>query len=197
MIEYEITLREIKEKRLPPLDDDFAKDLGEFQTLEEVKKRIREEIQKEKEAGERDRMAREVIQTLGEKNKVPVPEGMVQRELGFMLEDFEASLRSQGVTLEKTGISPETFFERNREEARLRALSGLLLDAIAEKEGIQATPEEMDQRLGEIAKHHGQSPEVVRKQLSERGLLPGLEASLRREKILDFVLTQVKIKGET
>lgn len=192
-LEYEVTLKEMKEKKLPELNDDFARDLGNFTSLTEVKEKIRQQLELEKEQREKAALARQVIELLEQKNQVPVPEGMIQVELEAMFRQFESSLRA-GVSLEQAGVTPEEFLEKNRAEAKFRVLGSLLLEAIAGQEGITVMPEEVDQRIEELAKQAGQSPEAWKRYYKEKNLMVGVEAALREEKTLDFVLSKATIK---
>ncbi len=192
--EYEIHLKELKEKKIPELDDDFAKDLGQFATLTEVKEKIREHLTKEKEGRGKGELARAAIQKLAEKNSFPVPEGMIRVELEAMLRQFEANLRHQGVTLQQSGITPEQFSEQNRGEAKLRVTATLLLEAIAEQEKIEVKPEEIEHRIEVMAQEAGQSADAWKKYYREKNLLPSVAAALLEEKTLDFVLSKATIK---
>ena len=193
-VELEIHLKEIKEKKLPELTDDFAKDLGSFASLDEVKSKIREEIVRAKEQSAKNKLRREVIQKLIQKNDFPVPEGLVKMELEEMLRRLEGNLKSQGMTLEQAGVTQEVFFEKSREEALFRVRGGLLFDAVAQKEKIESAPEEVERRIEEMARLAGQSGDVWKRYYREKNLLPSVEAAIREEKTLDFVLSQSKIK---
>lgn len=196
-IRYDVTLQGIKEKQLPELTDDFARDLGNFTALAEVKEKIREGILQEKEQREKGALARQAIEKLAVKNKFPVPEGMIEIELEAMLRQFAATLARQGLTLEQTGITPEGFFKENREEAKFRVMGSLLLEAIAKQEGIAVGAEEVEKRIEEMAKQAGESPDSWKRVTREKNLLPGVETALREEKTLDFVLANATIKVGT
>ena len=195
-IDYDVTLREVKEKKIPELNDDFAKDLGGFTTLAEVKEKIREQIHKEKDHAEQGALGRQAIEQLIEKNRIAVPEGMVQVELEAMFRNFESHLKSQGLKLGQTGVTPEQFVEKNRDAARFRASGGLILNGIANREGISVTPNEVEGRIAALAQQAGQSPEAWKKYYREKNLLSGVEAAIREEKTLAFVLSKAKIKME-
>jgi trigger factor len=193
-IAFEILLKEVKAKKLPELTDDFAKDLGAFTTLEEVKIKIREDLAKTKEQSVKNGLRRQVIEKLIEKNEFPIPEGMIHAELEDMLRRLEGSLKNQGITLEQAGITPEDFFVKNRDGAIFQVKAALLFDAIANKESITVTPEEVDEKIDAMARLSGQSGEVWKKYYKENNLLGQVAWAVREEKTLDFVLSQSKIK---
>lgn len=193
-VRMRISLKEIKEKKLPELNDDFAKDLGNFQTLEEVRSKIREDLTQAKEQAAKNGLKRQAIEKLIEENKFDVPEGMVKWQLQETFHRLEASLKGQGLTLEQAGIVESDFFAKNRDEALFRVKEEILFDTIAQKENIPVTPEEVDRRIAEMARASGQSEAVWKKHLAENNRLKMIEVSIREEKTLDFVLSQSKIK---
>ncbi|MDO8461960.1 MAG: trigger factor [Deltaproteobacteria bacterium] len=193
-VSYEVLLKDFKQKVLPELNDDLAKDLGRHTTLEELKAEIRQEIQKEKEHQVRARLKEQVVDKLCEKNPFPVPEGMTHAELDAMWRSFLNYLQNQGVPPEKAGITPEEFANKNRDVATKRVQSLLLFEAIAKKQNIFVTPEEIDKKFEEMSPATGQAPVTLRKMYESRNLILPLEESLRAEKTLDFVLNTAKIK---
>ncbi len=195
-LEFEVLLKEIREKKLPNLDDEFAKDLGPFQTLEEVKEKVKEQIIQDKERKNRDQLKRSILEKLILKNEFPVPDSLVEMELQGMWDHLQEQLKNQGVTLEQAGLRKEDFLEQNRSEALFRVKGLLLFDALAQKENIGVTREEMERAVEEMARVSGQSLEVWKRHYDEKNAWGHLEVMLREEKILDFVLTQSKIKVE-
>ncbi|MBI4373506.1 MAG: trigger factor [Deltaproteobacteria bacterium] len=192
---YEVTLKELKEKKLPELDDDFAKDLGSFNTLDELKERIRTQMGREKETDSKNHLARQIVEKLQEKNKISVPQGMIHMELDLMFHQWLSSMRpEQKPAKGQIEAVQAEFFKRNEEEARLRVIGGLFFDGISRREGIQVAPEEVEKRIEAIAAQSGQPVEDLKKQYHDKNLYPGIEANLREEKTLDFVLSKAKIK---
>ncbi len=193
-VDYDLHLKEIKEKKVPELNDDFAKDLGSFTTLEEVKEKIRADVKRAKEQAQRNKFRREIGQKLIEENEFLVPEAMLRLELEDMLRRLEGNLRTQGMTLEQAGVTPQDFAEKNREEALFRVRSVLIFDAIAHKEKISAAPDEIDRRIEEMARLAGQQPAAWKKYFTENNMMGRVEGAILEEKALDFVLSQSKIK---
>lgn len=193
-IDYELTLKGIKQKRLPELNDEFAKDLGNFKTLDEVRAKLREETGKRREAESKSKMHRELLKKLVKENPFEVPEGMVETELGHMHRRFEENIKRQGMTAQQLGVTPEIFVEKNRPEAVLQVKGALLFEGIARQENIHVTPDEVRQKIEEMARSMNQPPDQWVRHYEEQRLLPGLEAALREEKTLAFVISQATIR---
>src|SRR5690554_4772680 len=140
---FKVTIKELKVKRLPELNDDFARELGEFDTLDELKEDIRENLLKQKE----DQVQREyeemLLEKISENAEVDVPDVLVNNELDMMLQNMDYTLRQQGVNIEQyfnfVGIDPENWRQDNWEMAKERAKINLVLEAIAKKEGIEVS----------------------------------------------------------
>lgn len=194
VVEFDITLKEIKEKKLAKLDDDFAKDLGGFSTLEEVKAKIREDLKKEKEQSSKNDLRRQVVEKLIEKNSFEVPESLIRMELEGMLRQLEGNIKNQGMTPSLAGLVPDEFFQKNREVAITRVKAILIFNAVARKENISVTHEEVDRHIESMAALYGQAADTWKKYYHEKNLTPQLEAMVAEEKTLDFVLTQSKIE---
>jgi trigger factor len=193
-IDYELTVKQIKQKNVPELNDDFAKDVGSYESLDALKAKIREDVSRAKEQADKNKLRREVLEKLIAANDFLVPEAMIQVEIEDMFRRFEGNLRAQGLTIEQAGVTVEDFYAKNRDEAVFRVRGALIFDAIARKENIAVTPEEVDRRVDEMARLAGQQPPVWKKYFKEHNMLGRVEGALLEEKALDFVLTQSKIK---
>lgn len=193
---YEVEVKEIKDKKVPELNDDLAKDLGQFTTLDEVKKKIREDVTQAKEQAAKGKLRRQILEKLIAENDFLIPESMIRIELEDMLKRFEGHLKSQHVTLEQAGVTAEDFNAKNRDEAIFRVRGALIFDAVARKENVTVTPEELDKHIEEMARHSGQQPAAWKKYFREHHMMGRVEGALREEKALDFVLTQSKIQIE-
>ncbi|HEX5036022.1 MAG TPA: trigger factor [bacterium] len=193
-IDYELSVKQIKQKKVPELNDDFAKDVGNFENLAALKAKVKEDIVKAKEQAAKNKMRREVLDQLIAKNDFLVPEAMIQIEMEDMFRRFEGNLRAQNISLEQAGVTVEDFYAKNRDEAVHRVRGALIFDAIARKENISVTPDEIEKRIEDMAKLSGQQPAVWKKYFQEHNMLGRVEGALLEEKALDFVLTQSKIK---
>ncbi len=196
-IDYELELVEVKEKKVPELNDDFAKDMGAFTTLDEVKAKIREDLSVNKESQARAKLRRNILEKLVAKNDFLAPESLVGMESEDMFRRFGEHLKSQGVTVEQAGVTPESFREKNRDEAIFRVKGALIFDAIAKKEGQTVTSEEIDRHIEGMAVNAGEQPAAWKKYFRENDLLGRVAGSLLEEKTLDFVLSESKIKTKS
>jgi len=192
-VNLKIEIKGLKEKVLPELDDNFARDLGECQGLEDLKKKLEESIKKEEtqriEAAERNKLIGQLI----EKNPFESPSSMVERQIEFMIADTQRVLLSQGSSLEKLGIPADTMKENYRDEAEKQVKCSLLIEVIAKKEDITVGDEEVEEKLKEIARANNQEVEKVRDFYRKQGLWEGLKTKLLENKTLDFLLERAKI----
>jgi trigger factor len=188
---YTVKVQSIKQKSLPELNDQFAKELGEFTGLDEVRKRIREGMEAErKHAAEReakDKLVAELVQ----RNEFEVPEALVERQIDIRLERGLRALAAQGMKPEDI---KKMDFNRlragQREQALQEVKASLLLDKIAEEENIEVSDAEIDQEVEALAKQSKQTPELIRARLTRDGALDRIRNRIRNEKTLDFLYHQ-------
>lgn len=191
---FSVFVKEIKLKELPELDDEFAKEFGEFSTFDELKAKL-VEIQAEQEeqrvqADLKERMFKQLV----EKNDLEVPEALVDRQVDVMLQNTKQRLTSQRLTLEMMGMSEDGYKEQFREVAREHVKASLLLDAVADKEDVQVTDADFDAKIQEVAAGTRQDPAAVAKlyQTNPRAK-ESLTAQLREDKTAQLVLDQAHI----
>lgn len=156
---FKVVLHEIKEKVLPEIDDEFAKDVSEFETLEEYKKDLNKKVKEHKEAHAKADMEQEALDKFIEKVEVVVPEEMIDSEVDKMLEEMNANLSYQGLNIDQylqyIGISLEDYKKEMREQAQKRIKLNLGLEFIANEEKIEVTDEEIDTKIKELAAQYG------------------------------------------
>ena len=190
---FKVKLHEIKKKELPELDDEFAKDVSEFDTLDELKKSIKEKLEKSNEQRAKYETEDAAIKTVCEKAKLDIPSGMIDLEVDNMLKDFEQRLSYQGLNLEQYLKMIGKTEEEMRKEYELQAIeaikSRLVLEAIIKAEKIEASEEEVKEKLEEMAKNYGKKVE----ELSENENLKNyLEEGIKSEKALEFIVENAK-----
>ena len=148
-------IHKIEAKELPELDDDFAKDVSEFDTLEEYKKEIKDNIEKRKEDAAKTEKENAVVDKAIENAQMDIPEAMVKTQINQMIDDFARRIQSQGLTMEQymqfTGSTRETMQEQMRPQAMKRIQSRLVLEKVAEVENIQISDEKLDEELTKMA----------------------------------------------
>jgi trigger factor len=190
---YTVTVKELRRRVLPELDDEFAKDLGEFDTLDALRTRVREDLEHEaRHSAERDLRA-ELMKQLAARVPFDVPPSLIERELDRRLEDFARRLMEQKIDPRQAGIDWDAFRESQREVAREAVAGAIYLDEVARREKLDATAEEIDQEVERWAAGSGRTPAAVRAALEKEGGLSRIAAGLRREKSIDFIRTRATI----
>jgi trigger factor len=192
-ISFHVKIKEIKEKILPPLDDEFAKDLGDYASFEELKAKLRGEIEKEKELGLERQLKDQVVDQLLEANPFEVPESLVEEQAKAMVSDTKLRLAAQGVDFKNLGVSEEKLQEDYKSMAQKQVKTFLILEKIAGQEGIAVTDDEADDRLREMSERMHQKFDVVRRYYEKNGLLPEVKAGIIRDKTLNFLLEKANI----
>ena len=192
-VAYNIAVHDIRKRVVPTLDDEFAKDMGEFDTLDALKARVRQDLEHEaREAA--DRQARtDVLKKLAERVPFPVPASLVDREIDRRLEEFARRLIDQRIDPRKANIDWAAFREAQREPAVEAVGSALVLDEIARREDIGVSEIEIDAELERYSSRSGVTVPAVRAQLEKEGSLERLVSGLKREKALGRVMQQSKI----
>jgi trigger factor len=192
-IAFDVKIKEIKEKILPPLDDEFAKDLGDYSSLEDLKAKLTKEIEKEKEEAFERQLKDQLVDQLLEANSFEIPESLVDEQTRALVSDTKIRLAAQGMELKHVGVSEEKLQEDYRAAAAKQVRTFLILEKIAQKEGITATDEEADDRLREMSERMRQKFDVVKRYYEKNGLFPEVKAGLLRDKTLSFLLEKTTI----
>ncbi|HOL17210.1 MAG TPA: trigger factor [Bacillota bacterium] len=194
---FQVTVKEIKEKKLPDLDDEFAKEVSDKETLEEFKAQIRERLENNAREQSRIKLEETLIEKLTEASKVEPPPVLIERQIDRMLGELEQYLRFQGLTLEKfcemSGKSIEELRQNKQEEAAQRVKANLVLDALIKKEGITVEDSEVDEKIAAIAAEHNDDPERVRELFEKQGRLSFMREEMRMRKVIDLLVSQAQI----
>lgn len=191
--QFRIEMLEIKKEELPKLDDEFAKDLGKYESLTKVKEEIRERMLKAKEGENRGELFKQVLEHLIKKNSFELPEAMVERELDYLWRTVLQQLHQQRLTPEQVGISEQEYRAKNREEATRRIKGFLLFDSIAKQNNLEVQESEIDEKLTEIAQGYQQPMEAIKNFYREQNLIRPLYNQLLEQKTLDFIISKAKI----
>ena len=192
---FHVKVNGITETQLPALDDDFAKDISEFDTLDEYKADVRAKL--EAQAAERDNNAftNAVIEKVMENATVEIPEAMVERQIDSMVRNFEARLAQQGLKLadfiKYTGQDEKSFRNQYREQAEKSVRANLVLEAVENAENFEATEEEIDAEIVKFAGQVGQDVENLKKNLTE-GDREYFKADVIRDKAVKFLCDNAK-----
>ncbi len=192
-ISFGVKIKEIKEKILPPLDDEFAKDLGDYSSLEALKAKLKGDIEKEKELALERQLKDQVVDQLLEANPFEVPQSLVEGQVKAMVSDTKFKLAAQGVDLKNLGVSEEKLQEDYKTMAQKQVRTFLILEKIAGQEGIAVTDEEAENRLKEMSERTHQKFDAVKRYYEKNELLPELKAGIIRDKTLSFLLERARV----
>ena len=192
---FKIKLHEIKKKELPEINDEFAKDASEFDTLEDCKKSIREKQEKANESKAKFEMEDAAIETVCKNAKVDIPSGMIETQLDNMEKDISSRLNYQGMNLDQylqmIGKTKKEFRDENKEQAEKQVKTSLVLEAIMKDAKVEVTEEEIDAKIKEMAEMYGQKEEEVKQNPELRRYV---EESLKSEKTIHYIVDNAKIK---
>jgi len=188
---YTVKIHSIKQKSLPELNDEFAKELGEFTSMDGVKKQIRENIEAEKRHAAEHAAKDKLVAELVKRNPFEVPESLVERQIDLRLERGLRALAAQGMKMEDMKkMDLPRLRVGQREQALQDVKSSLLLERIAELEKITVADDELNQEVEALAKQTKQTPEAVRARLTQDGGLDRIRNRIRSEKALNFLYHQ-------
>lgn len=193
---FEVTIKEIKVKELPAIDDEFVKEVSEFDTLDELKEDIKAKIKEGNDKRAKAEYEEAVINLACENAKVDIPEVMIQNEINNMLKDLEMRLRYQGIDLETyykyTNSTEEKVREYMKEAATKRVKTDLVLAEIAKSEKVEATDEEMMERAKEMAKQYGTGELEKTAKLLVESQKALLKADVINEKVVKLIVDNSK-----
>jgi trigger factor len=199
-ITFQVLVKEVRQKNLPAIDDEFAKTASEFDTLEELKADLRSKMSEIKritsDADLRNRVLEKVVAETG----VVVPDALANDEMSYRLSRFAEQLRASGISiqqyLESTGQSEEDIENDLRAQAERNVSAQLILEEIGKREGLSASDDEISEELAQHAKSLGKEPAELRSQLEGGGRLGALAADIIRRKALDLIVEKADIKDE-
>jgi len=187
---FKVTVKEIKVKELPELDDDFAKDVSEFDTFEEYKASIKEKLDKSNEARTKAEFENNVVDAVSANATVDIPQCMIDNRIEDMIKDFGYRLSSQGMSLEQymqfTGSTVDTFKEQFKDQAEAQVKSNLVLEEIAKAENLTVSDEDLEEELKKMAEMYGMELDKVKTLIGENEQ-ETMKDDLKIRKAVDFV----------
>jgi trigger factor len=190
---FRLAVREIKKKRVPELNDDFPKEIGEEGTLEDLREKVKKELLREKER-ERDwELQQEILEKISRATPFEPPLSLVEEELAEMMEQVGRSLASRGASLQDLDVDEEAFRQRMAEEAKERVRRSLILEAIAAQEGVEPTEEEIQQEVDSLAVSLQRDGPSLRRHLEEKGGLEEVRRMLRERKTLQLLFQRANV----
>jgi trigger factor len=186
----------VRRRILPDLDDEFAKDLGAFESLAELRNRVRSDLEEEAAENARRQVRGEILKQLADRATFEPPASLVDREIDRRLEEFARQLVHQNVDPRQAGIDWAQFREAQRDPARGAVAAALVLDEIARRENLTVSAEDVDKEIEQFAARAGRTPAALRAQFEKEGGVGRLAAGLRREKAVDLALSRARISDE-
>ena len=194
---FKCTVKEIKEKQLPDLDDEFASEVSEFDTLDEYKADVKKNLTEKKEADAKNAKEDAAIQAIIEDSKMDIPEAMLQTQQRQMMDDFAQRIQMQGLSFDQymkfTGTDAKGLLEQVKPQAEQLIKSRLVLEAIAAKENLVASEEDFEEECKKMAEAYGMDVKKVKESLGESGKKSVLD-DIAISKAVDLVLENVKEK---
>jgi trigger factor len=191
---YSVDVLGIKTKKLPELNDEFAKDVSDATSLDELKTKVREGLEHERDHRQKELQREKIIAELVKLHDFPVPESLVEHQMDVRLERVVRSLAQQGVDPRAVNVDWVSLRKRQEERAREDVKAELVIDRIATEEKIDVTEEELQHELAHMASHSGESAEVIRARLTKQGALDRMKAKLRSDKTVDWLAQNARVK---
>ncbi len=191
-VKFELTPKFVRKKELPELDDEFARDLGDYQTLDELKEAVRKSIFHEKQYVAQQAAKEELIDRLVETNSFAVPEAYVDRQIENQVRMQLRNLAGEGVDPNNIKLDWQKVKDSQRDKALRNVRASLLLEKVAEREGITANKDEVDREVQRISRQEREAVPVTRARLEKDGTMGRIAGHIQTEKTLQFLLEQAQ-----
>ena len=192
---FKVKLHEIKKKELPEINDEFAKDASEFETLEELKNSIKEKLEEENKSRAKYETEEEAIKAVCKEAEVDIPSGMIETELDNMVKEVETRLNYQGMNMENylTMINKtmEEFRKEGEEQAKTAVKTRLVLEQVIKTEKIEPDEKKVDEKIEEMAKMYGKKKEELKE---NEYFVNYVKGALEQEEAIKFIVDNAKIK---
>ena len=192
---YTAKVKAIKRKRLPELDDDFAQQVGEYKTLEELKRKICENLEAARARREKELTRQRLLDALLARHDFPIPQTLVENQLDSRLERQVRALVVQGLDPQRLDIDWPRLRSAERPAAEREVRLGLLLEKIAQAEQLAVSEAEVEQEVARLVEQSGQSVEAVRARLTSQGGLDRIRRAVRSDKVVEFLYSQARLRG--
>lgn len=194
---FKVTVKEIKEKELPELDDEFASEVSEFDTLAEYKEDVQKKLTEKREEEAKNAKESKVIEAIVEDSKMEIPDAMISTTQRQMVDEFAQRIQMQGLSIEQyfqfTGLTPEKMMEQIKPQAEARIKSRLVLEAVVKAENIEATEEDFDKEIERMASMYQMEADKVKETVGEQGKKE-IMMDLAVTKAAEFVVEHAKEK---
>jgi len=189
-VKFNVLIKEVKEKQLPTVDDEFAKDLGDYKDLKDLRVKIKESLAERRLQDGEASLKEKIFDSLIEKNPFDVPKSMIETQIRNMVMNTQQMLNNQGINLEDLGQSAEQMQDSYRQPAERQVRSALLLDAVAQKEGLKVEPKDLEEKYEEFASQVNQSVDFVKAKITQEMLEP----QIIEKKAIEYIISKANIK---
>ena len=193
---FKVTVKEIKSVELPEVDDDFAQDVSEFDTLDEYKEDIKTRLSEKKEADAKTEIENQAIESLIADSKMEIPEPMIDLQVRQMAEDFARRIQSQGISVEQyfqfTGLTSEKMLEQMRPQALKRIQSRLVLEAVAKAESFEITEDDINAEIERMAAAYNMESDKLKEMISDSDK-EAMKQDIGVQKAVDFIVENVSV----
>ncbi len=193
-IVFQVRLKQIKEKILPKLDDEFAKDVTNNPSLAELKNKVREDLERQAKARIRHNLKEQIIDKILDKNQFDVPRVMIETRANSLMESTQARMKDQGINFENLGISLDNMRKNYINSVEREIKTNFILESIAGKESFKVNDDEVEARLQEVADSSEQSLDRIKELYRQGSAIEELKVRLLEEKTIDFLVEKAKIK---
>jgi trigger factor len=194
-IHYEVKIESVNEKRLSPIDDEFAKDLGDYESLAQLREKISKDVLDYKKNQQRNERKDEVLKRLVDENPFEVPESLVRKETESLLNEYAYMMHRRGVNIKDPEINWKDIQEKLSLQAERNIRGSMILETIAEAEKIEAVDEDIDHSIQHMAEQQRRAPEAIKADLVKEEKIDSLRNRIRITKTLDFLVDHANIKS--
>jgi trigger factor len=191
-VRFKATLKAVRRKELPEVNDEFAKDLGDYQTVFELQEAVRKSLKHDREHKAQDASKQQLLDKLVDTHEFPVPEAYVDRQVEINVENQLRSLAAQGIDPRGIKLDWAKVRETQKDKASRDVKASLLLDKVAEREAIGATQDEIDREVQKIARQQREAVAAVRAKLQKEGAIARIAGHIRTEKTLAFLFEHAR-----
>jgi trigger factor len=191
---FSVTLKNIKEKKLPQLDGEFIKNFDKYESLDDLKKDIKKTLEEENIARSNSAFKSQIIEKLLQSNQFEVPQAFVNRQVSYMIEDTQRRLATRGMKREETPERYKEFYDHYKDEAAKMVRTSLILKNIGEKESISVSDQEIEQKIRELAQLRGQNYDSLKESLETGNMIEDMKNEILTTKVFGFIEVKAKVE---
>ena len=192
---FSVTLKNIKEKKLPELNEAFIKNFDKYESLDDLKKDIKKTLEEENIARSNSAFKSQIIEKLLQSNQFEVPQAFVNRQVSYMIEDTQKRLAARGMKREETPERYKEFYDHYKDEAAKMVRTSLILKNIGEKESISVSDQEIEEKIRELAQLRGQNYDSLKESLEKGNMIEDIKNEILTTKVFGFIEDRAKVES--